>query len=155
MRLETQIPVLYYRKLPKAPKSSKMRTVGTKPDHLWPYLWVWHHLHCFWMIHCICWQASTKISKESACNAGDLASIPGSGRSPGEGNGIPLQDSCLETWTEEPGRLQSMGSPRVRHDLVTKPPPLLYILDKLNFYFSNDLFKQNDCKGSVKKWRQL
>ena len=34
--------------------------------------------------------------KESACNAGDLGSIPGSGRSPGEGNGNPLQYSCLE-----------------------------------------------------------
>ena len=35
-------------------------------------------------------------SKESACNAGDLSSIPGFGRSPGEGNGNPLQYSCLE-----------------------------------------------------------
>ena len=34
--------------------------------------------------------------KVSACNAGDLGSIPGSGRSPGEGNGNPLQYSCLE-----------------------------------------------------------
>ena len=34
--------------------------------------------------------------KESACNAGDLGSIPGSGRSPEEGNGYPLQYSCLE-----------------------------------------------------------
>ena len=34
--------------------------------------------------------------KESACNAGDLGLIPGSGRSPGEGNGYPLQYSCLE-----------------------------------------------------------
>ena len=34
--------------------------------------------------------------KESACNAGDLGSIPGSGRSPGNGNGKPLQYSCLE-----------------------------------------------------------
>ena len=33
--------------------------------------------------------------KVSACNAGDPGSIPGSGRSPGEGNGNPLQDSCL------------------------------------------------------------
>ena len=33
--------------------------------------------------------------KESACNAGDLALIPGSGRSLGEGNGNPLQYSCL------------------------------------------------------------
>ena len=34
--------------------------------------------------------------KASACNAGDLGSIPGSGRSPGEGNGNLLQYSCLE-----------------------------------------------------------
>ena len=34
--------------------------------------------------------------KASACNAGDPGSIPGSGRSPGEGNGNPLQHSCLE-----------------------------------------------------------
>ena len=33
--------------------------------------------------------------KASACNAGGLGSIPGSGRSPGEGNGTPLQYSCL------------------------------------------------------------
>ena len=35
-------------------------------------------------------------SKESAHNEGDPGSIPGSGRSPGEGNGNPLQYSCLE-----------------------------------------------------------
>ena len=34
--------------------------------------------------------------KESACNVGDLGSIPGLGKSPGEGNGNPLQYSCLE-----------------------------------------------------------
>ena len=34
--------------------------------------------------------------KESACNAGDPGSTPGLGRSPGEGNGNPLQYSCLE-----------------------------------------------------------
>ena len=111
--------------------------------------------------------------KASAYNVGDPGSIPGSGRSPGEGNGNPLQYSCLPTqkrgskkymrtslvaqtvkrlstmretqvqslgredplekemaihssttawkipWTEEPGRLQSMGSQRVRHDWAT------------------------------------
>ena len=36
------------------------------------------------------------VGKESACNAGDLGSIPGSGRSPGEGNDNPLQYPCLE-----------------------------------------------------------
>ena len=35
-------------------------------------------------------------SKESSCDVGDLGLISGSGRSPGEGNGDPLQDSCLE-----------------------------------------------------------
>ena len=34
--------------------------------------------------------------KASVCNAGDPGSVPGSGRSPGEGNGNPLQFSCLE-----------------------------------------------------------
>ena len=36
------------------------------------------------------------VGKKSACNAGDLASVLGLGRSPGEGNGNPLQHSCLE-----------------------------------------------------------
>ena len=55
--------------------------------------------------------------KESAGIAGDPDSIPGSGRFPGDGNGYPLQYSCLENAiTEEAGRLQSMGSQRVRHD---------------------------------------
>ena len=35
------------------------------------------------------------VGKESTCNAGDLGLIPGSGRSPGEWNGNPLQYSCL------------------------------------------------------------
>jgi len=34
--------------------------------------------------------------KEFACNAGDTGSIPGSGRSPGDGNGYPLKYSCLK-----------------------------------------------------------
>ena len=40
--------------------------------------------------------AGVSDSKESACKAGDLGLIPGLGRSPGEGNGNPLQYSCLE-----------------------------------------------------------
>ena len=55
--------------------------------------------------------------KESACNARD----PGLGRSRGEGNGNPLQYSCLENsmcpWNSgSSGRLQFMGSQRVRHN---------------------------------------
>ena len=52
-------------------------------------------------------------------NAGDVGSIPGSGRSPGEWNSNPLQYSCLENpMDEETGGLQSMGSQRVGHDLA-------------------------------------
>ena len=49
--------------------------------------------------------------KESACKVRDPDSTPGLGVSPGEGNGYPLQYSCLEKSprTEEPGGLQSMG----------------------------------------------
>ena len=39
--------------------------------------------------------------KESPCNAGEAGSIPGSGRSPGEGNGNPLQYSCLGNPTDK------------------------------------------------------
>ena len=39
---------------------------------------------------------SALSSKESTCNAGDVDLIPGLGRFPGEGNGYPLQDPCLE-----------------------------------------------------------
>ena len=44
----------------------------------------------------------SSVDKESACNAGDLDSIPGSGRSPGEGKGYPLQCSGLENSTDSP-----------------------------------------------------
>ena len=40
--------------------------------------------------------AGVSDGKESTCNAGDLNSAPGSGRSPAGGNGYPLQYSCLE-----------------------------------------------------------
>ena len=46
----------------------------------------------------------------AACNAVDLGSIRGSGKSPGEVNGNPLQDSCWENpWTEEPGGSTAHG----------------------------------------------
>ena len=59
--------------------------------------------------------------KESACNAGDLGSIPRLGRPPGEGNSNPLQYSCLGNPRDRgTGGLQSMGLQRVGPDLVTK-----------------------------------
>ena len=58
--------------------------------------------------------------KESACIAEDPGWIPGLGRSPGEGNGYPLQYSCLEnSMDEEPGGLQSLSLRRVIHDWAT------------------------------------
>ena len=51
----------------------------------------------------------SSVGKESACNAGDTASIPGSGISPGERSGNPLQYSCLENPMDR-GAWQSMGS---------------------------------------------
>ena len=54
------------------------------------------------------------VVKNPPANAGDMGSIPGTGRSPAERNGNPFQYSCLKIpWTEEPGRLQSIGLQRV------------------------------------------
>ena len=68
----------------------------------------------------------SSVGKESAWNARDLGSTHGSGRSLGEGNGNPLQYSCLENPMDR-GAWQATvhGVSRVRHDLVTKPPPLM------------------------------
>ena len=55
--------------------------------------------------------------KDSACSMGDLGSIPELGGCPGEGNGNPLSILAWEIpWTEEPGRLQSLGLQRAGHD---------------------------------------
>ena len=64
---------------------------------------------------------SGSVVKNPPANVGDVGSIPGSGRSPGEGNGNPL---AILAWEiprrEKPGGLQSMGLQRVGHDLATK-----------------------------------
>ena len=63
------------------------------------------------------------VGKESACSAGDLGSIPGLGRSPGEGNGNSLQYYCLESPIDRGAWWVTVhGVTRVGHDLVTKPP---------------------------------
>ena len=69
------------------------------------------------------WVKNLPAKQETASNAGDLGSVPRSGKSPGDGNGNPLQDSHLRspmdrgTW---PTTVR--GITRVRHNLVTKPP---------------------------------
>ena len=63
---------------------------------------------------------SGSYGKESACNAGDPGSVPGLGRSPGEGNGY--HSSILVwriPWTEDPHNLQAHRVTKVRHDGAT------------------------------------
>ena len=57
--------------------------------------WSIHVKHLLKLTECMGFPGGSD-SKASACNVGDLGSIPGSGRCPGEGNGNPLQHSCLE-----------------------------------------------------------
>ena len=62
------------------------------------------------------------VVKNQPGNTGDMVQSPRLGRSSGGGNGNPLQYSILQyslPWTEEPGRVQSMGSQRVGYDLPT------------------------------------
>ena len=63
----------------------------------------------------------SSVGKESVFNAGDPGSIPGWGRSPGEGNGNPLQYSCLENPMDRGAWWAAVhGVTRVGHDLATK-----------------------------------
>ena len=71
----------------------------------------------------------SSVGKECACSAGYLGSIPGSDSSPGEGNGNPLQYSCLQNLMNRRGwEATAHGVTRVGHDLVTKPPPPSWLL---------------------------
>ena len=76
---------------------------------------------------CLDWSLGfpySSVGKESACNAGDLGSIPGCGRSPGEGNDNPLQYSCLENPMDRGAwRATVHVVKRVGHNLATEPPP--------------------------------
>ena len=72
-----------------------------------------------------------QLIKNPPANAGGPGSIPGSGRSHGEGNGYPLQYSCLGNPMDR-GAWPAIvhGVARVRYDLATKPaPPMANILD--------------------------
>ena len=72
--------------------------------------------------------------KNPPANAGDAGSIPRSGRSPGEGNGNPLQYSCLENPMDRGAwQVTAHAVERVGRELATKPPP------RVCLYLSNDL----------------
>ena len=66
--------------------------------------------------------------KNPHANAGDQGSVPGLGRSPGGGNGDPLQYSYLENPMDRGAWWATVqGVTRVGHDLVTKPPPPAFL----------------------------
>ena len=88
-------------------------------------------VYCIWDVN-----PGGSKGKESAFSAGELGSISGSGRSPGEGNGSPLHIPAREIpWTEEAG-----GSQRVRHNwaTITSAPrlPRSFGLSYLTFWNS-------------------
>ena len=63
----------------------------------------------------------SSVVKESACNAGDLGSTSGSGKSPGDGNGNPLQFSCLVNPTDREAWQATVHESQESNNLVTKP----------------------------------
>ena len=73
----------------------------------------------------------------------DVGSIPGSGKSLGEGNGNPLQYSCLENPTDRRVWQATVhGVARVRHNLGTKPSPL-------NKHISRSTEEQNQAEEQI------
>ena len=101
------------------PPCWSLRQVSQSPETLYGLFLICYALWALWMWSPLTLKAfpGGSDSKVSAYNARDPDSIPGLGRSPGEGNGNPLQYSCLER--QKPGKLQSLGSQRVRHDWGT------------------------------------
>ena len=90
----------------------------------------------------------SSVGKESACNAGDQGSIPGSGRYLEEANGNPLQSSCLENPKDRGAWKTTVhGVARVGHDLVTKPPPLLILKKAVLAILSLIIIEANSCPG--------
>ena len=73
-----------------SPWGHKQSDTTERLHSIYLYMYVYIYTHTFMGF------PGYSAGKESTCNAGDLGSIPGSGRSPGEGNGNPLQYSCLE-----------------------------------------------------------
>ena len=90
-------------------------------SHSSSYLFVYLILYFFagikvWQFYFLSFPHSS-VGKKYACKAGDPGSIPGSGRSSGEGNGYPLQYSCLENPMDRGAwRATVHGSQRVGHD---------------------------------------
>ena len=89
------------------------------------YVYKWGFLH-------------SSVSKESVCNARDLGSILGWGRSPGAGNGNPLQYSCLENPIDREAWQATVHKvTRIGHDLATKPTHMYININEILVNFSS------------------
>ena len=88
---------------------------------------------CTYLCLCVGFPQEPAV-KNVPASAGGVSSVPRSGRPPGEGNGNPLHIILAWEipWIEEPGGLQSMTLPRVRHDLATKQQ-CFYVLELFLF----------------------
>ena len=124
--METDSSILAW-KIPWTEEPGRLQSIGLQR--------VGHNLACMhiplyllYILHIYETSPHSTVGKESACNAGHLGLIPGLGRSPVEGNGNPLQCSCLENPRDREWQATVHGVTRVRHDLATKPPRLYIYL---------------------------
>ena len=102
---------------------------------------------------CVCRNRHGIIVKNLPAHAGDTGgwgSIPGSRRSPGGGNGYPLQHSCLENSMDRGAWCARVHEvTRIEHDLLTKPPPLVTLEVWLFLTISN---MQLPCDPTMEVW---
>ena len=104
-------------------------------------------LHVLWLTH-LHWTSLVAQMVKRLPTVQDSGSIPGSGRSPGEGNGNPLQYSCLENPMDgRAWRLQSMGSQRVRHNWATSL--------SLSLLYNIPLCENTTACSTQRSWRHL
>ena len=102
------------------PESPALQVVSLPPESLGK-----PHMHIFRSILIYSFPGGS-VGKESAFNPRDSGSVPGSGTSPGEGNGNPLQYPYLGNLMDRRAwRATVHGVSRVRHKLVTKSPPII------------------------------
>ena len=104
----------------------------------------WCHLGLSWWLS----------SKDSACSAEDAGLIPGSGRSPGEGNGNPLQCSCLERDSQGQNVMQVTSRPSRKGLLRPSGDYILLADSHLNLSHSHYPPPHRQQPQLVKPWQQ-
>ena len=127
-------------------------------------LWQWKNTHTHTVCNCKILETTQVFmgfpdnsgGKESTCNTGDLGSIPGLGRSPGEGNGSPLQYSYLGNsmdrgaWRATVHKLQRTG-----HDWVTKHISAPTFVAYYAMAYSAATFKNEEGDFLAVQWLRL